>query len=137
MGFENFGTVSYTSETRSAEFVDYLEQGKLMTTRCKNCGAYYFPPKMDCPSCINSEVEWVEIKNDGKLVTYTIVHYGPSGFEDEAPYTLAIADFGDGLRIFGRLSKDIEESDIKSGMELKMVPAKLPENRISYEFKKA
>ncbi|MFC1991573.1 Zn-ribbon domain-containing OB-fold protein [Chloroflexota bacterium] len=137
MGFENFGTVSFTSETRSADFVNYLEQGKLMTTRCKGCGSYYFPPKMDCPSCIKSDVEWVEIKNDGKLVTYTVVHYGPSGFEDEAPYTLAIADFGDGLRIFGRLSKDIEESDIKSGMELKMVPAKLPENRISYEFQKA
>ncbi|MEE8414601.1 MAG: Zn-ribbon domain-containing OB-fold protein [Dehalococcoidales bacterium] len=137
MGFENFGTVSFTSESRTADFVDYLEQGKLMTTRCQACGNIYFPPKMDCPSCIQSEVEWVEIKNDGKLVTYTVVHYGPSGFEDEAPYTLAIADFGDGLRIFGRLSKNIEESDIKSGMGLKMVPAKLPENRISYEFQKA
>jgi len=137
MGFENFGTVSFTSETRTADFVDYLEQGKIMTTRCKDCGTYYFPPKMDCPSCIHSEVEWVEIKNDGVLVTYTVVHYGPSGFEDEAPYTLAIADFGDGLRIFGRLSKTIEEGDIKSGMGLKMVPARLPENRISYEFLKA
>jgi len=92
---------------------------------------------MDCPSCHDSEVEWVEIKNDGVLVTYTIVHYGPSGFEDEAPYTLAIGDFGDGLRIFGRLSKTIEEGDIKAGMALKMVPAKLPENKISYEFQKA
>jgi len=137
MSFENFGTVSFTSETRSAAFVDYLEQGKLMTTRCKDCGTYYFPPKMDCPSCHDSEVEWVEIKNDGVLVTYTIVHYGPSGFEDEAPYTLAIGDFGDGLRIFGRLSKTIEEGDIKAGMALKMVPAKLPENKISYEFQKA
>ena len=137
MGFENFGTVSFTSETRTAAFVDYLEQGKLMTTRCKACGTYYFPPKMDCPSCIHSEVEWVEIKNDGVLVTHTVVHYGPSGFEGEAPYTLALGDFGDGLRIFGRLSKTIEEGDIKSGMALKMVPAKLPENRISYEFIKA
>jgi len=125
MGFENFGTVSFTSETKAADFVSYLEQGKVMTTRCKTCGTYYFPPKMDCPSCIHSEAEWVEIKNDGVLVTYTVVNYGPSGFEDEAPYTLAIADFGDGLRIFGRLSKDIGEGDIKSGMGLKMVPAKL------------
>ncbi|MFC2020336.1 Zn-ribbon domain-containing OB-fold protein [Chloroflexota bacterium] len=137
MGFENFGTVSFTSESRTSDFVTYLEQGKVMTTRCTACGTYHFPPKMDCPSCRDSNVEWVEIKNDGKLVTYTVVHYGPSGFEDEAPYTLAIADFGDGLRIFGRLSKNIEEGDIKSGMGLKMVPAKLPENRISYEFQKA
>jgi uncharacterized OB-fold protein len=137
MSFESFGTVSFTSEAKSEEFVTYLEQGKVMTTRCKKCGTSYFPPKMDCPRCLLSDVEWVKIDNEGKLVTYTVVHYGPSGFEDEAPYTLAIGDFGDGLRIFGRLNKDIEESDIKPGMGLKMVPVKLPEDRITYEFQKA
>ena len=137
MGFENFGTVSFTTEAKTEEFVNYLEQGKVMTTRCKECGIYYFPPKMDCPKCLLSDVEWSEIKNDGKLVTYTIVHYGPSGFEDEAPYILAIGEFGDGLRIFGRLNKDIKESDIKPGMGLKMVPVKLTGDRITYEFQQA
>jgi len=137
MSFDSFGTVSFTSEAKTEEFVTYLEQGKVMTTRCKKCGTQYFPPKMDCPKCLLSDVEWVKIDNEGKLVTYTVVHYGPSGFEDEAPYTLAIGDFGDGLRIFGRLNKDIEESDIKPGMGLKMVPVKLPEDRITYEFQKA
>ena len=137
MSFDSFGTVSFTSEAKTEEFVTYLEQGKVMTTRCKKCGTQYFPPKMDCPKCLLSDVEWVKIDNEGKLVTYTVVHYGPSGFENEAPYTLAIGDFGDGLRIFGRLNKDIEESDIKPGMGLKMVPVKLPEDRITYEFQKA
>ena len=137
MSFDSFGTISFTSEAKTEEFVTYLEQGKVMTTKCKKCGTQYFPPKMDCPKCLLSDVEWVKIDNEGKLVTYTVVHYGPSGFENEAPYTLAIGDFGDGLRIFGRLNKDIEESDIKPGMGLKMVPVKLPEDRITYEFQKA
>jgi len=137
MGFENFGTVSFTTEAKTEEFVNYLEQGKVMTTRCKECGTQYFPPKMDCPKCLLSDVEWTEIKNDGTLVTYTVVYYGPSGFEDEAPYILAIAEFGDGLRMFGRLNKDIKESDIKPGMGLKMVPVKLPGDRITYEFQQA
>ncbi len=134
MGFENFGTVSFTSETKAVDFVNYLQQGKVMTTRCKKCGTLYFPPKVDCPKCLISDMEWVDIKNDSKLVTYTIVHYGPSGFEDQAPYTLAITEFGDGLRVFGRLSKDIKEDDIKPGMELKIVSVKLPEDKVSYEF---
>ena len=137
MGFENFGRVSFTTEAETTEFVNYLEQGKVMTTRCKKCGTSYFPPKMDCPKCLSSDVEWFEIKNNGKLITYTVVQYGPSGFEDDVPYTLAIGEFGDGLRIFGRLSKNIEEGDIKPGMELKVVPVKLPENRIAYEFQQA
>jgi len=136
MGFENFGTVSFTTEAKTADFISYLEQGKIMATKCQKCGTRYFPPKMDCPKCLESDVEWFEITK-GKLITYTIVHYGPSGFEDDAPYILAIGDFGDGLRVFGRLSKDIEESAIKPGMELKVVPVKLPGDRISYQFQKA
>jgi uncharacterized OB-fold protein len=134
MGFENFGTVSFTAEAKTEEFINYLEQGKVMTTRCKKCGTAYFPPKMDCPSCIDSEVEWFEIKNNGTLVTYSVVHYGPSGFEDEAPYTIAISDF-DGVRVFGRMSKDVEEADIQPGMAVKVVPVKKGE-KISYEFLK-
>ena len=137
MGFENFGTVSFTAESKTEDFINYLTQGKVMTTRCKKCGTSYFPPKMDCPGCLDSEVEWFEIKNDGKLVTYTIVHYGPSGFEDEAPYTLGIGEFDGGMKVFGRLSKNIEESDIKPGMVIKIAPVKLPDDRIAYEFIKA
>lgn len=136
MGFEKFGTVSFTSESKAADFVAYLEKGKVMTTRCKKCGTGFFPPKMDCPSCLTSDVEWFEIKGTGKLATHAVVNYGPSGFENDAPYTLAVADFG-GLRVFGRLSRDIKDSEIKAGMPLKVVPTKSPQDRLAYEFQKA
>ena len=134
MGFENFGTVSFTTEAKTEEFINYLEQGKVMTTRCIKCGTAWFPPRMDCPVCLNSEVEWFEIKNNGVLVTYSVVHYGPSGFEDEAPYTIALGDF-DGLRVFGRMSKDLKEEDIVPGMAIAVSPLKEGE-KISYEFRK-
>ncbi len=137
MGIEHFGTVSFTSETKAAGFVTFLEQGKVMATRCRKCGASCFPPKMDCPKCLSSDVEWFEIKGSGKLATYTVVNYGPTGFEDDAPYILALVAFGDGLQVFGRLSRDIEEGDIKVGMELSLVPIKLPKDRIAYEFQTA
>jgi uncharacterized OB-fold protein len=135
VGLENFGTVSFTAEAKAADFVTYLEQGKVMATRCRQCGGRYFPPKVDCPKCLSSDVEWLEIRGTGRLATYTVVSYGPTGFENDAPYRLAIADF-DGLRVFGRLSRDIDEGDIKVGMELKVVPVRLANNRIAYEFQK-
>jgi uncharacterized OB-fold protein len=136
MSFENFGVVSFTAETKASDFVSYLEKGKVMATRCRKCGTNYFPPRLDCSKCLGSDVEWFEIKGNGKLVTYTVVNYGPTGFENDAPYTLAIADF-DGVRVFGRLSKGIKENDIKPGMNLKVLPVKLPGDRIGYEFQKA
>ena len=134
MGFENFGTVSFTTETKAADFLTYLEQGKVMATRCKKCGASYFPPKMDCPKCIDSEIEWFEIKEAGKLLTYTVVNYGPTGFENDTPYTLALGEFAEGIRILARLNRSIKENDIKLGMPVKAVSTKLPGDRIAYEF---
>ena len=136
MSFERFGSVSFTTEAKTAEFVTYLEQGKVMATRCRKCQTSYFPPSMDCPKCLLSDMEWFEIKGNGKLTTYTVVNYGPTGFEDETPYILAIAEFEDGIKIFGRLSRNIKVSDIEVGMELKIMPAKLPGGRVSYEFQK-
>lgn len=135
MSFENFGVVNFTTETKASDFLSYLEKGKVMATKCRKCGTNYFPPRMDCPKCVGSDVEWFEIKGNGKLVTYTVVNYGPTGFEEDAPYSLAIADF-DGMRVFGRLSKGLNESDIKPGMEVKILPVKLPGGRIGYEFQK-
>jgi uncharacterized OB-fold protein len=135
VSFENFGVVNFTTETKASDFLSYLEKGKVMATKCRKCGTNYFPPRMDCPKCVGSDVEWFEIKGNGKLVTYTVVNYGPTGFEEDAPYSLAIADF-DGMRVFGRLSKGLKESDIKPGMEVKILPVKLPGGRIGYEFQK-
>jgi len=135
VSFDNFGTVSFTAEAKASDFVDYLEKGKVMATRCRRCGTNYFPPRLDCPKCLLSDIEWFEIKGGGRLATYTIVNYGPAGFEDDTPYILAIADF-DGVRVFGRLSKDIKESDIKLGMGVKVIPVKLPGDRIAYEFQR-
>ncbi len=136
MGFENFGVVSFTSETKAAEFVNYLTMGKVMGTRCRDCGTVTFPPKMDCPSCLSSNVVWFEITGTGKLDTYAVVTYGPTGFEEDAPYTLAVTDFGQ-FKMFGRMSKEIPDGQLSVGMPVKVVPVKLNGDRISYEFIKA
>jgi len=137
MGFENFGTVSFTTEAKVADFITYLEAGKIMATRCKKCRVSYFPPRADCPGCLSSDMEWFEIKGKGKLSSYTVVNYGPTGFEADAPYILALGQFDNGVQILACLSRDIAEQDIKVGMGLTVSPVKLPNNRIAYEFRKA
>ena len=125
MGFEKFGVVSFTSDAKIAPFVDYLEQGKIMATKCKGCGRASFPPKVDCPKCMSSNVDWIEINSQGTLLTFTVVNYGPSGFEDDAPYTLGIAEFEEGVKILGRISKEINPEDIKIGMKVRLASVKL------------
>jgi uncharacterized OB-fold protein len=134
MDFGNFGSISFTQQAKVVPFVEYLEQGKFMTTKCKLCGKKYYPPRMDCADCLSSDIEWFEVSEKGKLLTYSVINYGPLGFEEEGPYTLGIVEFNDGLRILSRISKKIAFDTIKPGMELKVVPVNFGEDRVSFEF---
>jgi len=134
MDFSNFGRVSFTKQAKISQFVDYLTEGNFMMTRCKSCGRNFFPPRQDCFSCASSNMEWIEVKGPGKLLSFTTVYYGPSGFENDIPYTLGIAEFENGIKILGRVSKKVNVKDIKVGMKLKIVPIKLDNEHFSYEL---
>lgn len=49
---------------------------------------------------------------------------------------LPVAEFEEGGRVYTRLSKGIEEDEIKVGMELKLVSIKLPNGKLSHELMK-
>jgi len=135
MSFGKFGKVSYVAETKVQDFVKYLEQGKIMGSKCKNCKRVYFPPRVDC-DCMSGETEWIELSGNCRLITYTTVHFAPVSFRYDIPYVLGVAQFEEGPTVFAPLSKEIKEDEIKVGMSLKLVPIKLPGDKIVYELKK-
>ena len=134
--FGKFGTVSFTSISRVNDFIDYLAQGKVMGTRCKKCGTVHFPPVADCAECLSSDVEWFEVAGSGKLVSFSTLTYGPAGFEDDIPYSIALLDYGD-YKVFGRIAKDIAEKELSIGAAMKTEPVTLPNGQLSYVFTKA
>jgi len=128
--------VSFTSVTKVNDFIDCLENGKLMGTRCKDCGIVFFPPRVDCYQCFSSNVEWFEVSGKGKLMTYSKLKYAPVGFEEDLPYCIALLDYGD-YKIFGRIASNVSEGEIELGMEMKAVVNKLPNGQLNYVFEKA
>ena len=131
--FKKFGTVSFTAVTKVNDFITNLENGKVTGTKCKNCGKLFFPPRADCYICLKSDMDWFDVDNTGKLITYSTLQYSPVGFEGDLPYTIALVDFGE-YKVFGRLSKDLKEDDVQIGMELKAKAISLPNGQLSYEF---
>ncbi len=133
--FKKFGTVSFTSTTKVNDFIDYLEEGKVMGSRCKECGLMFFPPRADCYKCFSSDMEWFDVTGNGKLMAYSKLKYAPVGFDEDLPYCIAVLDYGD-YKIFGRIASDIPEDEIKLGMELKTEVNTLPNGQLNYVFQK-
>ncbi len=134
--FKKFGTVSFTALTRVNDFINYLEQGTVMGTECKQCGKRFFPPRADCCECFSSDMNWFPVDGPGKLMSYSRLTYAPVGFEDDLPYCIALLDYGN-YKVFGRISDDIPEDEISVGMSLKPVPNTLKNGQLNYVFVKA
>jgi len=134
--FKKFGTVSFTAVTRVNDFIDYLEKGKVMSTRCPKCGLAFFPPRADCYKCLSSDLEWMEVTGAGKLLSFSKLKFAPVGFEDDLPYSIAVLDYGS-FKVFGRIASDVPDEDVEPGMEMVTVVNKLPEGRYNYVFKKS
>ncbi len=132
MGFEKFGWVSYTSQTRISKFVDYLMEGKIVGTKCNECGLVQFPPRAHCVRCLSSSFEWKEFSGDCGLITYTKVDAAPSMFQDQAPYMLGLAEFPEGPKVFAWIDKGITEDQVALGMKLKLKAVKLSNGNASY-----
>jgi uncharacterized OB-fold protein len=100
----------------------HLKDGRLMGSTCQKCGFTSFPPRADCPECLSGEFEYTEYSGEGEVYTYTTIAAAPTGFEDEAPYTVAVVDLREGGRLVAWLGSDIAATDVRIGMEVQVVP---------------
>jgi len=91
-------------------FWQRLAEGELCSTRCLSCHRLSFPPRQFCPGCGHRHSEWVALSAAGTLYATTTVHAAPGQFMEQTPYTLAIVDLDDGVRLLTRLQHNDESA---------------------------
>jgi len=118
---------------RTHEFWDALKKGRLLTTKCTRCGNLTFPPQADCPRCMSSEFEWVDLGREAKLLTYTYVQVTPASFVNNDPYIIAIAELANGLKVLAWL-EGLRVEEVKPNMKLKIEARASSEGNPYYVF---
>ena len=75
-------------------------EGKLLLTRCADCGEVIWYPRSWCPFCASGSVDWVEASGRGTVYSCTTVRRGvPPAYADAAPYVLAYVELDEGPRV--------------------------------------
>jgi len=116
------GEITSKSETAPftiEQFYKFIGEGKLMAAKCMRCGSKFIPPRQICTNCYSKDLTWVQPKNKGKLLTYTIIYVAPEQFQSIAPYAYGIIELEDGLRLPG-IIKGVSHEMIRIGMELEV-----------------
>ena len=96
-----------TPETQ--EFWEGTKAGELRLQRCDTCANVYFPPRPFCPKCGSRSVRWFAASGKGTLHSYVINHRPAFGFQDEAPYAIAVIKLDEGPKMMTNLV-DVEQT---------------------------
>jgi len=91
-----------TPDTRP--FWDGCAAGELRIQRCTDCDQAYFYPRPVCPACGSVRVEWFTASGRATLYSYVINHRPAPGFDDEAPYAIAVVQLAEGPRMMTNLT---------------------------------
>jgi len=107
-------------------YEQFLNEWKIMGSKCKKCGALALPPRPICVSCFGSEMEWVQFKGDGQLSAFTSIVVAPppmakEGFGRNNPYIVGVVELEEGVKTVARIvGVDAKKPEqIKVGIPLK------------------
>ena len=107
-------------------YEQYLNEKKIMGSRCKECGARFVPPRSICIKCYSSDMEWVEMKGKGSLAAFTCITVAPpfmieQGYNRNNPYCSGVVELEEGGRVDARIEgvDANKPEEIKIGMPLR------------------
>ena len=91
---------------------------------CPNCDQRIFPPRDLCPDCGEEARELYQFSGRGEVYSFTTVYQAPAGFEQEAPYPMAMVRLEEGPLVTAQLT-DLGDRAVQIGMPVEMVTRKL------------
>ena len=87
-------------EAPAVAYRRYLENGKLGYQRCSDCSAAVFYPRVLCPFCGSSSLEWCESVGRGTVYATTAVHS-----RNRDPRSVVLVDLDEGFRMMSRVER--------------------------------
>jgi uncharacterized OB-fold protein len=91
---------------------------------CHHCEVKLFPPRDICPKCGEEAKDLYNFSGNGEVYSFTTVYDPPAGYEEGAPYTIALVQLEEGPLVTAQLT-DLGENDLQIGMSVEMVTRKL------------
>ena len=91
---------------------------------CPHCDAKIFPPRDVCPNCGGEAKTAFAFSGKGEVFSYTTIYEAPAGFDDTAPYTVALVKLEEGPMVTAQLT-DLGEQSVQIGMPVEMVTRKI------------
>jgi len=94
---------------------------------CPHCDAKLFPPRDVCPECGQEAKTLYNFSGRGEVYSYSTVFDAPSGYEEYAPYTVALIKLEEGPLVTAQLT-DLGDQSVEIGTPVEMVTRRLKQD---------
>ena len=91
---------------------------------CPQCDAKIFPPRDVCPECGSEAKTQFNFSGRGEVFSYTTIYDAPAGYEEQAPYTVALVKLAEGPVVTAQLT-DLGDQAVEIGMPVEMVTRRI------------
>lgn len=106
--------------------------------RCRGCEKIAFPPRLVCAGCGGETLERFTLSDQGKLVTWTVLHVAPQNFAGQTPYVVGIIELDGGVRVTAQIA-DVDPDELDFGAPVRRVLRRLsaegPDGILQYGYK--
>lgn len=115
------------------EFWDAAKQKRLLLQYDPEAGKYQFYPRAISLYTGKRNLEWRASAGKGTLFSYTETHIPTRGFEDMAPYLIALVELDEGVRLMGLLH-NCSTDEVEIGMRVRLCWDELSEGYSYFAF---
>jgi len=109
-------------------FYEGLKEEKILGNQCPECGRILVPARTFCPTCYVDMGEWIEVSQEGEIVSWSLARDEFFGMPVDPPFIGALirldgtdCDFLHLIGGFDLSSQDTVRGKIKQGARVKAV----------------
>ncbi len=80
----------YAAGPTFTRFYSGLKEGKIYATSCPACKKVFVPARSFCPGCLTNLDEWIEVSQEGEVVSWVYSNKEFFGMPGKPPVVLAL-----------------------------------------------
>ncbi|NNN01602.1 MAG: Zn-ribbon domain-containing OB-fold protein [Acidimicrobiaceae bacterium] len=85
-------------------FWDAAREGRLILQHCEDCDRVIHYPRMVCPHCSSTKLDWRAASGRGTIYSFTVVQSNaPSAFAGDVPYVVAVIRLAEGVQMLSNI----------------------------------
>jgi len=115
--------------TPSRPYWEATREARLVLPWCASCEAFFWYPRVVCPTCLADTVEWRDAAGTGEVYAVSVMHKTGMGRDPaDGPYAVAIIELDEGVRMLSNVI-GVDPDEVTVGSPVRVVWHDLSDGR--------